>query len=210
MLLMLAEKLVPINLFLKFLQTGTLIYSSISAKLNCLLNCLAKTEEELQNHDSNETSKIFFKSVILVEIEFWMQWPWSNLRDCTLVNQSESPELVNKFLQTITYDFIADLIKEIDTALKDDRPMIHAFNIFLSSEVTSLIDRNKQLVMLNNHYWNDISDTYQSKSTFAGKLIDPIAQKIESKEFLSKFEDVNMYLLDRVKSDAKKTSVGST
>ena len=155
-------------------------------------------------------SKNFFKSVILVEIEFWMQWPWSNLRDCTLVNQSESPELVNKFLQTITYDFIADLIKEIDTALKDDRPMIHAFSIFLSSEATSLIDRNKQLVILNNHYWNDISDTYQSKSTFAGKLIDPIAQKIESKEFLSKFEDVNMYLLDRVKSDAKKTSVRST
>ena len=139
-----------------------------------------------------------------------MQWPWSNLRDCTLVNQSESPELVNKFLQTITYDFIADLIKEIDTALKDDRPMIHAFSIFLSSEATSLIDRNKQLVILNNHYWNDISNTYQSKSTFAGKLVDPITQKIESKEFLSKFEDVHMYLLDWVKSDAKKTSVGST
>ena len=133
-----------------------------------------------------------------------MQWPWSNLRDCTLVNQSESPELVNKFLQTITYDFIADLIKEIDTALKDDRPMIHTFNIFLSSEAAALIDRNKQLVILNNHYWNDVSDTYQSKSTFAGKLIDPIAQKIESKGFLSKVEDLHMYLLDRVKSDAKK------
>ena len=64
MLLMLAEKLVPINLFLKFLQTGTLIYSSISAKLNCLLDCLAKTEEELQNHDSNEADLKFFSKVL--------------------------------------------------------------------------------------------------------------------------------------------------
>ena len=69
MLLMLAEKLVPINLFLKFLQTGTLIYNSISAKLNCLLDCLAKTEEELQNHDSNETDlKIFSKVLSLLKL----------------------------------------------------------------------------------------------------------------------------------------------
>ena len=61
---MLAEKLVPINLFLKFLQTGTLIYNSISAKLNCLLDCLAKTEEELQNHDSTETGLKFFSKVL--------------------------------------------------------------------------------------------------------------------------------------------------
>ena len=68
MLLMLAEKLVPINLFLKFLQTGTLIYNSISAKLNCLLDCLAKTEEELQNHDSTETDlKIFSKALSLLK-----------------------------------------------------------------------------------------------------------------------------------------------
>ena len=69
MLLMLAEKLVPINLFLKFLQTGTLIYNSISAKLNCLLDCLAKTEEELQNHDSTETDlKIFSKALSLLKL----------------------------------------------------------------------------------------------------------------------------------------------
>ena len=69
MLLMLAEKLVPINLFLKFLQTGTLIYNSISAKLNCLLDCLAKTEEELQNHDSTETDlKNFSKALSLLKL----------------------------------------------------------------------------------------------------------------------------------------------
>ena len=96
------------------------------------------------------------------------------------------------------------MIKEIDTALKDDSPIIPTFNVFLPSEATSLIDCNEQLEILCNHYGKDITDTYQSKSTLASKLIDPIAQKIESEEFFSKFEDVYMCLLNQVKSDAKK------
>ena len=51
---------------------------------------------------------------------------------------------------------------------------------FLLSEATCLIDRNEQLEILCNHYNKDITDTYQSRSTFVGKLIDPINQKIES------------------------------
>ena len=96
------------------------------------------------------------------------------------------------------------MIKEIDTALKDDSPIIPTFNVFLPSEATTLIDCNEQLEILCNHYGKDITDTYQSKSTLASKLIDPIAQKIESEEFFSKFEDVYMCLLNQVKSDAKK------
>ena len=52
MLLLLAEVLAPINLFSKFLQTGTLIYNSVSDKLNHLLDHLTRIKEELQNHDS--------------------------------------------------------------------------------------------------------------------------------------------------------------
>ena len=112
-----------------------------------------------------------------------------NLRDRTLVKYSEFAELVYRFLQTIAYDFIDDLTEEIDTALKDHSPIISAFNVFLPSEATSLIDRNEQLEIIRNHYGKDITDTYQSKSTFAGKLIDPIAQNNESEEFFSEFED---------------------
>ena len=129
-----------------------------------------------------------------------------NLRDRTLVNHSESPELVNTFLPTSAYDFIDNLIKETDIALKDDSPIIPAFTAFLPSEATSLIDCNEQLQILRNHYGKDITDTYQSKSTFACKLIDPIAQKIESEELFSIFEDAYMCLLDRVKSDQKSFS----
>ena len=47
MLLLLSEILAPINLFSKFLQTSTLIYNSVSAKLNRLLGRLARITEKL-------------------------------------------------------------------------------------------------------------------------------------------------------------------
>ena len=55
MLLLLAEVLSPINMFSKFLQTGTLIYSSVSANVNRLLERLLRIKEELKDHDSVET-----------------------------------------------------------------------------------------------------------------------------------------------------------
>ena len=47
MLLLLSDVLAPINLFSKFLQTSTLIYNSVSAKLNRLLGRLARINEKL-------------------------------------------------------------------------------------------------------------------------------------------------------------------
>ena len=79
-----------------------------------------------------------------------------NLRDRTLVKYSEFAELVYRFLQTIAYDFIDDLTEEIDTALKDHSPIISAFNVFLPSEATSLIDSNAQSEILPYHYGKDI------------------------------------------------------
>ena len=70
MLLLLAEVLASINLFSNFPQTVTLIYNSLSATLNRLLDRLARIKEELQNLDNNETDLKYFPRVIFVEIEF--------------------------------------------------------------------------------------------------------------------------------------------
>ena len=127
MLLLLAEVLASINLFSNFPQTVTLIYNSLSAKLNRLLDRLARIKEELQNLDNNETDlKYFPKELSLLKLSSERNDVGRNLRDRRLVH-SESPELVNKFLQNIAYGFIDDLIKEIDTALTDDSPIIPPF-----------------------------------------------------------------------------------
>ena len=127
MLLLLAEVLASINLFSNFPQTVTLIYNSLSAKLNRILDRLARIKEELQNLDNNETDlKYFPKELSLLKLSSERNDVGRNLRDRRLVH-SESPELVNKFLQNIAYGFIDDLIKEIDTALTDDSPIIPPF-----------------------------------------------------------------------------------
>ena len=117
-MLLLAEVLAPINLFSKFLQTGTLIYNSASVKSNRLLDDLARIKAELQNHDSIETDlKFFSKALSLLKLSSERNDLGRNLRDRKLINHSESPELVNKFLLTTAYDFIDNWIKETDTAL---------------------------------------------------------------------------------------------
>ena len=121
-----------INMFSKFLQTGTLIYSSVSAKVNNLLECLLRIKEELKDHDSVETDlKFFCKAVPFLKVSSERIDLGRNLQDRTLVSQNESPdELVIKFLQSTGYNFLDDLIQEIRAALTDECPIIPAFNVF--------------------------------------------------------------------------------
>ena len=132
MLLLLAEVLSPINMFSKFLQTGTLIYSSLSAKVNRLLERLLHIKEELKDHDSVQTDlKFFCKAVPFLKVSSEQNDLGRNLRDRTLVRQNESPdELVIKFLQSTGCNFLDDLIQEIRAALTDECPIIPAFNVF--------------------------------------------------------------------------------
>ena len=74
----------------------------------------------------------------------------------------------------------------------------------LSSEATSLLDRDKQLEILRNHYGEERTDTYNNESNKVVKLIDLMEQKFESGEFFSEFEDKYVLLLENIKSLAKK------
>ena len=55
MMLLLAEVLVPVHLFCKFLQTRNLNYGLVMSKFKRLITKLERIEEELQNHVSVDT-----------------------------------------------------------------------------------------------------------------------------------------------------------
>ena len=149
--------------------------------------------------------KFFCKAVPFLKVSSERNDIGRNLRDRTLVSQNESPdELVIKFLQSTGYNFLDDLIQEIRAALTDECPIIPAFNVFLPSEATSLLDRDEQLEILRSQYGEERTDTYNNESNKAVKLIDPMEQKFESEEFFSEFEDRYVLFLDKVKSLAKK------
>ena len=63
MLLLLAEVLSPINFFSKYLQTSTLLYGDVGAKLDQLLQRLHLIKDSLKDHDSVDTPLKFFSKV---------------------------------------------------------------------------------------------------------------------------------------------------
>ena len=60
MLLLLAEVLVPINNFCKFLQTRNLNYSLVMGKYQRVVSKLKTIKKELPNHDSVDTTLKYF------------------------------------------------------------------------------------------------------------------------------------------------------
>ena len=64
MLLLLAEVLAPINNFSKFLQTGMLLYCSVSAKLERLLERLRNINDSLINHGAVGSNLLYFPKVM--------------------------------------------------------------------------------------------------------------------------------------------------
>ena len=125
-----------------------------------------------------------------------------------MASEHNPRDLVNHFLQNVGFKFIDDLISEIGIALKDDNPIIPAFNVFLPSEINSLVNREGQFKILRDHYGQDLTDVLNNESTRSGALINSTQQQIESEEFFADFEDTYRMLLDRVKS-ASKTKLQS-
>ena len=208
-LLLLAEVLAPINIFSKFLQTSTLLYCSVTAKLERLLNRLGDIKDELKDHNSLGTDlKFFHKAVTFLQISSERNDLGRNLRGRTLASEHNPRDLVNHFLQNVGFKFIDDLISEIGIALKDDNPIIPAFNVFLPSEINSLVNHEGQFKILRDHYGQDLTDVLNNESTCSGALINSTQQQIESEEFFADFEDTYSMLLDRVKS-ASKTKLQS-
>jgi hypothetical protein len=204
-LLLLAEVLSPINIFSKFLQTSTLLYCSVTAKLHRLLNRLDEIKGELKNHSNIDTNlKYFNNAVPFLRISAERNDLGRNLRDRVLANEQEPQEIINNYLQKIGYNFLDDLSAEIRNALQDNNPIIPAFNVFLPSEINSLLDRNDQLNILRDHYGQPKIDQLDGDYNRVNSLINSTEQDIESEEFFNEFEDAYMLLIERVKISAKK------
>ena len=99
---------------------------------------------ELKDHDSMETSlKFFSKAVSFLIISAERNQLGTNLHSTTLVAHHDPRDLVNTFLNSIGYGSVDDLIEEIKEQMFDDNPMLPAFNVFMPSNSSSLLDWNE-------------------------------------------------------------------
>ena len=204
MLLLLAEVLAPINNLSKYLQTSTLLYCSVSIKVERLLARLRRIKDDLVNHDSTDSIlKYFNKALPFLQISANRNDLGRNLRGRDMANQHDPHELIRKFLAHTGYSFMDNLIAEIDEALTDNNKLLEAFNVF-NTESGPEHRRSEHLDILCDHYGVEITDVYQGDATRAESVISSIEQKVERNDFFEEFDDMIIRLNEEVKKEARR------
>ena len=202
MMLLLAEVLAPINNLSKFLQTSTLLYTSVTTKVNSLIDRLHKIKDGLENHDSVDTNlKFFNRATTFLQISSERNDLGRNLRGRTRVGE-EPNVLVTSFLARTGYSFMDDLIREISDALIEENPILLAFNVF-NLEDQSNDYRQDQLNILSAHYGDNKIDNYENDVNRADALINAGEVTGEVELFFEEFHDSLGDLNSQLKRDAR-------
>ena len=126
MLLLLAEVLNPINILSKYLLMSTLVYASITAKVNHLIEKLHIIKGSLSDLQVADCKRKFFnKAVSVLHIS-----GQRNHLGRDKASQLKCSALIKKFLVEIGYSFVDGLISEIKESLVIDKLILEALNIF--------------------------------------------------------------------------------
>ena len=197
MLLFLAKVLNLINIISKYLQTSTLVYTSIIGKVNGLIEKLLIIKTSLSGSQvSNRKLKFFNKAVSFLYISGQRNDLGCELRGrhgCDMANQHDPSALIQKFLAEIGYSFV-DVV---------DNPILEAFNIF-NMETQSEEYRREQMSVICNHYRNQINDVYQNDSTLAVGIISTLKQEVQFQDFFRTFDEVVKELNDQAKKQVQQ------
>ena len=156
MTLLVAELLVPINYFSKFLQTG-LIYSSIKNKLGSVIERLKLIQEGLEDFDAINSSLVHFHKVVkFLTISAERMELARPLRNRVLLNVDEIKVKVNNFLYEIVYYFVERLPEEVHKTLEEASDVLIAYDAFNpdNDQRKSMLYCKKQFSVLANHYGN--------------------------------------------------------
>ena len=130
MLLLLAEVLVPINNFCRFLQTRSLNYSLIISKFQRVVAKLDKIKESIPNYDAVDISFRCFQlaSGLLKFSEITSSKVKSHRS--RVEHRLPNDLCINKFIAQVGDPLITDLIVEIEDAMKETSPALSSFDLF--------------------------------------------------------------------------------
>ena len=113
--LLLAEVFNLINILLKYLQTSTLVYASITTKVNHLIEKLHIIKDSLFDPQVADSKQKFFnKAVSFLHISGQRSHLGCELHGCDKASQHKPSTLIKKFLGEIGYSFVK-LVKLVVT-----------------------------------------------------------------------------------------------
>ena len=131
MLLIVAELLVQINYFYKFLQTRILNCFSIKDKFWSATERLKLIHEGLKDYDAIDSSLVYFqKGVEFLTISAERMELARPLRNRVLVNANEIKVKVNNFLYEIDHDFVERILEEVNKALEEASDVLITYDVF--------------------------------------------------------------------------------
>ena len=162
MLLLLAEVLVPINNFCRFLQTRNLNSSLIMSKFQRVVTKLEKIKTNLRNHDAIDVNlRYFYLANDLLKFSEISILKAKRSRD----NQySPTDQTIIRFITEVGEPLVKDLIIEIEDAMKETSPVLSGFDLFNPDAVDkSKENRMDLLKTLCDHYRTSINDSYEGQ-----------------------------------------------
>ena len=189
MLLLLAEVLLPINHFCKFLQTRNLNYCLVMGKFKRLIAKLGQIKNELDFHDSVDTDlKYFRQAKDLLVFSKDATSLGRELRSSERINvDTDIPEKINGFITTVAAPMIDHLIKEITDAMKETSPVLTAFDLFNPNSLNKSTEKHKQdLEVLCQHYGQVLIDDYENVTVTAEPIVNKKPKRLENSQLLRK------------------------
>ena len=203
MLLLLAEVLVPVNLFCKFLQTRNLNYGLVMAKFKRLIDRLERIKEELPNHGSLDTDLKYFKQANdLLGFSAEAMSLARHTRGAAVVqSDADIEDHISHFLSTIGKPLVNDLMTEIEKAMDETSPVLSAFDLFNAESLDkSFATRKQHVTTLCQHYGHQITDSFNGQSNVAFPIINEVETLSELDGFVETFD----HTIKRLKEKEKK------
>ena len=203
-LLLLAEVLVPINNFCKFLQTRNLNYSLVMGKYKRVISKLETIKNELPNHENIDTTLKYFK--LAKSYLLYSQEAMSLGRDLrSRAGNNDSVEnIISLFITTTGQPMTTSLIAEINDAMEETSPVLSSFDLF-NPEAIYKDDKTRRdyLKTLIEHYGECKSDNYENDKITAIPVINKVQAELEYNDFIEDFDAAVTTLNDKMKEDVK-------
>ena len=164
-LLLLAELLVPVNKFCKFLQTRNVNYSLVMTKFKHMISQLKNIKTYLQHHDALDCKLKYFK---LASEYLKFAAEATDLGRSTRSKAGEVPvkERIDKFVTQLGQPLTNDLIDEITGAMEETSPVLSGFDLFNPDCFDKSTEtRQEHFEVLVNHYGTSTTDDFENDVT---------------------------------------------
>ncbi|XP_064614032.1 protein FAM200B-like [Liolophura sinensis] len=184
MAVLLADVLIAVNQFSKFLQRKNLDFTSIPARFQKLKLAISELSANL------DLGKYFSQARKFVEKNKTRAEMGRRLRreDSFLDHDQSVTETVEQFKQTVARPFLHSLLQELEDAISINNPVLKHFDVFNPSLKPQVSDRLAHLDALIEFYGDTQLDTHGGETNTSYPLINRQEAVGERSDFLQEFD----------------------